>query len=68
VLLSIQRQSTNVVLAWPVTCTLYQLQETPSLSPPVNWVPSQTPLVVNFTNVVTIPHGRTNRFFRLKQP
>jgi hypothetical protein len=67
ILLSIQRQGTNVVLSWPVTCESYVLQETPNLNSPITWIPSPSPVVTNFQNLVTLPHGWTNRFFRLQQ-
>ena len=68
ILLSISQQGANVILSWPVTCSIYQLQETLSLSPPITWTPTVLPVVSNFQNLVTVPHGRTNRFFRLQSP
>jgi len=68
IFLGIRRISTNVVLAWPVTCATYLLQSSPDLDSPLHWNFVSSPVVVtNFTNIVTDPRSRTsNKYYRLK--
>jgi len=65
--LVVQRTGTNLVITWPVTCTVYQLEETVTLSPagwgpPANASTEQT----QSTWTATIPIVEGSRFYRLR--
>jgi hypothetical protein len=68
-LLQILRQGTDVVLSWPVSCSAFVLEESPSLQAPTsNWtVVSGTPVVVGGQNTLTLPVGTAERYFRLRR-
>ncbi|MEO5804714.1 MAG: HYR domain-containing protein, partial [Verrucomicrobiota bacterium] len=70
IILSIKRKSANnVELMWPVSCASYQLEQSSVATVPMVWTPNSSPVIVtNYQNIVTIPHGGTNRFFRLRSP
>jgi len=61
------RSGTNLLVSWPVTCAVYQLEETATLSP-ASWAPpanatlQQTPTVWT----ATIPILQSNKFYRLR--
>jgi hypothetical protein len=59
---------TNLVVAWPVPSSWFQLQENSDVST-TNWVdvPATTKLnVATLNNEVLLSAGQANRFFRLK--
>jgi hypothetical protein len=59
-------QGSNAVLAWPMTCASYVLQEATSLGAPTAWSASpMPPLQTNGSNYVTLPQARDGRYYRL---
>jgi len=68
-ILRVFRTTTNtVVLAWPVSSTVFSLQQEPNLSVP-NWGPvTNSSSVVGSENQVIITAPAGNRFYRLKFP
>jgi hypothetical protein len=66
-ILNIVVSGNNVVVTWPLTCTPFRLQQTPSLKP-ATWTDTAPPTVVNNHNQVTIPLGAGPMFFRLIYP
>jgi hypothetical protein len=66
--LNIQKAGANVLLSWTTNTPGFNLESTPSLSPPV-WSPvSTTPAIVNNQNVVTNPIVGAQQYFRLRMP
>ena len=66
--LSIQPAANGVTLFWPVTTTIYRLQQNSDLTT-ANWVSNTIPIsVVNGTNQVTVSPAAGNLFFRLINP
>jgi len=65
--LGVQRNGTNLVVTWPVTCTVYQLEETATLSP-ASWAPPATATIQQTQSVwtATIPIAEGNKFYRLR--
>jgi hypothetical protein len=59
-------QGSNAVLAWPMTCASYVLQEATKLSGPTGWmgVP-MPPQQAGGSNYVSLSPGRDARFYRL---
>lgn len=68
-LLRVFSTTTNtVVLAWPVSSTLFSLQQESGLSP-ANWGPvTNSSSIVGSENQVIIAAPAGNRFYRLKYP
>jgi len=65
--LLVNRQGTNVLLRWPEACSTYQLQATPTLTPPVPWTNLPTPPAhVGAEWQVLVSPPPSNQFFRLK--
>ena len=68
--LSITLKEVNIVFSWPSPSTGFVLQQTDSLDVlPASW--SSTLALVSdngFTKSVSIPHGETKRFYRLRRP
>jgi hypothetical protein len=62
--LSIARSAGNVVLSWPDSGTGFALQQTSSLNLPMWSAVTNSPVLVNGLNQVTLP-ATGNRFFRL---
>jgi len=55
-------------LTWPVSSTLFALEATSSLLPPVSWAPVTNLItILNGSNYASIVPGSGDRFFRLKQ-
>ncbi len=66
--LAIQPATNGVVLLWPVSPTLYRLQQRTNLTT-ANWVSNTIPLsVVNGTNQVKVSPAAGNMFYRLINP
>lgn len=66
--LAIQPATNGVVLLWPVSSTIYRLQQKTNLTA-VNWVSNTIPVnVVNGTNQVTVSPATGKMFFRLINP
>jgi hypothetical protein len=66
--LSIRLEATNAVLSWPTTFSGYSLQASPDLGQPAAWAAvSQTIMVTNGLNTVTVPAALTNQFYRLRK-
>ncbi|MEO7297769.1 MAG: hypothetical protein ABI042_04250 [Verrucomicrobiota bacterium] len=64
--LTVSRSGNNILVSWPSTIS-GTLQQTSTLSP-ANWQPvSETPVVQNGQNVVTITNPVGNNFYRLSQ-
>jgi uncharacterized repeat protein (TIGR01451 family) len=68
--LRITRQGSDVVIAWPVTCETFIVQESISLQPGNIWATaSGTASTVGNERRLTIPMSTTeNRFYRLRRP
>ena len=66
-LLTLRRSGTNVVLAWPVSATGFNLEAATNLSSPV-WNTLPSPVVVGTNNVVTNGISGPRLFFRLVNP
>ncbi len=61
--------NTNAVISWPMAPTGFQLQSATSLTPPVSWTSVANAVsIVDNQNVVTLPSGSGNQFFRLVSP
>jgi hypothetical protein len=65
--LTVQRNGTNLVVTWPVTCVIYQLEESATFapatwSPPANATTQQTQSVWT----ATIPIAEGSKFYRLR--
>jgi subtilase family protein len=61
----------NAVISWPVSPTGFELDSTTNLNPPVVWTQVTNAVSVNTNinqNVVTLPVGNVNQFFRLQRP
>ena len=65
--LGVQRNGTNLVVTWPVTCTVYQLEETTTFNP-ITWgPPSSVQLQQTPTQwTATIPIVAGSKFYRLR--
>ncbi len=60
------RQTDSMVLSWPSTASGFQLEETDSLTPPIQWSPvNQPPEDSGGMMTVTVPFTGSGRFFRL---
>jgi len=68
--LRIARSNQNIILAWPLWATNFSLQEaSPALTPAGGWTNlSVTAAASNNENVVVLPLGSTNKFYRLFHP
>jgi len=67
--LSVGLTNSNVVISWPVVPTGFQLQSATSLAPPVSWASVTNAVsIANNQDVVTLPVGGGDRFFRLTLP
>jgi hypothetical protein len=68
--LRITRQGSDVVIAWPVTCPPFIVQQSISLQPGNTWTTaSGTASIVGNEHRLTIPISPTeNRFYRLQRP
>jgi hypothetical protein len=68
--LRITRQGSDVVIAWPVTCETFIVQESINLQPGNMWTTaSGTASTVGNEHRLTIPISPTeNRFYRLQRP
>jgi hypothetical protein len=65
--LGVQRNGTNLVVTWPVTCTIYQLEETTTFNPLTWGPPSSVQLQQTSTQwTATIPIGVGSKFYRLR--
>lgn len=62
------RVGNSLVISWPVGATAYSLQRATNLASPTIWIPVTTPpsVVVGDQNVITVPIGSGNEFFRLQ--
>jgi hypothetical protein len=69
--LNIVQSNSNAVISWPLAPTGFQLESTPSISPPVTWTHVTNAVAVDtnaHVNVVAVPITATNQFFRLQRP
>ncbi|MEO6184500.1 MAG: S8 family serine peptidase [Verrucomicrobiota bacterium] len=67
--LQITHSENQTILAWPVSPSGFSLQSTPDLNPPISWTPvSNTVLITNNQNQVTVPMTSAAQFFRLSGP
>ncbi len=66
--LSITQQGTNLVICWPLSCAVFQLQEAASLAPPIDWQPASALVTTNAANHCVTESALSTRFYRLKQP
>jgi hypothetical protein len=66
--LSIRQDGENVLISWPITCALYDLEQTFELNPPIRWEQvTEVPLIVNGRYQITTSAGEGMRYFRLKK-
>ena len=66
--LSISRNQSNAVLAWPVSASGFGLQVTDQLLPTPGWSKETTAIVIDGDqNTVTVPIGSASRFYRLSK-
>jgi uncharacterized repeat protein (TIGR03803 family) len=64
--LFITSSRTNAILAWPTNATLFALEFTTNLAPPVVWITNSTvPTVIGGQDVVTNAITGTRKFYRL---
>jgi len=67
--LSVSPANPNVSLAWPTHASGFRLQEATSISAAVAWVTvSDSVVVANGSNYVTLPFEPDSRYFRLAKP
>ncbi|MGA9452810.1 MAG: S8 family serine peptidase [Verrucomicrobiia bacterium] len=67
--LTVGLANSNAVISWPAEPTSFQLQSATSLNPPVSWTSiTNAVTITNNQNVVSLPVGSGNRFFRLVGP
>ena len=69
--LAISETNNSVVISWPLAPAGFQLQSTPSLTSPVAWSTVANHVTVDTNssrNIVSIPSGSGNQFFRVQQP
>ncbi len=67
--LSVRLTNSNAVVSWPMAPTGFQLQSAAGLNPPVSWTTVTNAVsIANTNNVVTLPIGSGNQFFRLICP
>ena len=67
--LTVGLANSNAVVSWPAEPTSFQLQSATSLNPPVSWTSiTNAVTITNNQNVVSLPVGSGNRFFRLVGP
>ena len=67
--LSVTLTNSNALISWPVAPTGFQLQSATSLAPPVSWAPVTNAVsIANNQDVVLLPIGGGNQFFRLINP
>lgn len=65
VTLSAQVSGSNLVLTWPADTGGYVVEQSPSVGQP-NWTPvSQTPVIVNGQNQITVPMPATDVYYQL---
>ncbi len=71
-LLTIQRVSVNnnlVRIGWPLTCSPFALQATPTVYPPVLWTTLAVPyLMMDDQNCTIIPAAQAMQYFRVTLP
>jgi hypothetical protein len=67
-LLSLSLSGGNAVVSWPWTPTIFNLQQTASLTPPISWSPvTAIGLITNTTVSVTLPSPTPAAFYRLSR-
>jgi parallel beta-helix repeat protein len=62
--------TTTTSVSWPSAATFFSLEKTPSLLPPIQWLPVTSGIVnLSGTKTFTVTNGpNTNEFFRLMMP
>jgi hypothetical protein len=64
--LTVAQAGTNLLVSWPSSATLLQLQSTTNLVPSSSWSPvSQTPVTTGNVSSVLVPTSGHQQFFRL---
>ena len=67
--LSVRLTNGGAVISWPVAPTGFQLESATGLTSPVTWASvTNAVAITNNQDVVTLPVGNGNRFFRLHRP
>ncbi len=67
--LQVTRSGNQAILEWPILPSGFSLQAAPDLNPPMAWtVVTNTVVVTNNQNRVTIPMAAAAQFFRLSAP
>lgn len=69
--LSISATNNTAVISWPLAPAGFELQSTAGLTLPVTWTPVANPVTVDTNsdqNIVAVPIGSGNQFFRLQRP
>jgi uncharacterized repeat protein (TIGR01451 family) len=65
--LTIAVSGSQVILAWPTNSGNYALQTSTNLASQANWAAlTKTPLVIGFSNTVTLPITNAVQFFQLQ--
>jgi hypothetical protein len=66
--LGVARMGNNLQLTWPAAAAAYSLEAKNELNPALTWDAVMNAVVIsNGLNVVTVPVGPGNRYFRLKK-
>jgi hypothetical protein len=67
-LLCLSLSGASAVISWPCSPTLFNLQQTASLSPPITWTPvAAAGLITNTTVSVTLSPSNSAAFYRLSR-
>jgi hypothetical protein len=69
--LSASTVGTNFNVSWPAAPTGFRLMSASSITPPVSWTPVGDPISVDTNasrNIVSLPIGASDQYFRLQRP
>lgn len=69
--MTVSESNNAVVISWPLAPAGFQLESTADITPPVTWSPVTNAVTVDTNsdrNIVALPIGSANQFFRLQRP
>ena len=67
-LLHVSLSGANVMVSWPWTPTIFNLQQTTNLAPPLSWTPvAAVGLITNTTVLVTLSPTAAASFYQLSR-